>query len=423
MLSGAHRAAGYLPRYLDVELDALIGPGTAISIEGARGIGKTETAVRRSDAILRLDDQATLQLVQADARMQLTSHRRMCIDEWQIHPPLWDAIRRLVDDHTDQEFLLTGSAVVPRGTAIHTGAGRIMSVRMRPMALSERAMTSPTVSIADLFEGSAEIQGSTEFTLADYAEQVCASGFPRINQMDGRRQRATLQGYVTNLLERELPDNNLVVRSSESLLRWLRAYAAASSTTASYDSIVNAATPGEHDKPAKATTQRYREALESLWILDPVTAWAPTESHFSRLTAAPKHQLVDPALAAQVLDVTPSSLTSPGSGNAEFFGQLFESLSTLTVRAAGQAAEATTHHFRTRGGEQEVDLLLERYDGRILAFEVKLAAVIGDRDVRHLHFLQHRLRDRLVDKVVISTGQQAYRRQDGVAVVPLALLG
>lgn len=423
MLSNRASHDGYLPRYVDAELDELLGPGMAISIEGPRGSGKTETATRRSDLVLRLDEPVTLQLVEADARLQLTSAPRICVDEWQIHPPIWDVVRRLIDEHTDQEFLLTGSAQLPTGVTKHTGAGRIMTLRMRPFALSEREQTRPTVRISDLFEGISEINGRTTMSLADYAEQICASGFPRINQLESRRQRAALQGYVDNLLDRELPEADLPIRSPQSLLAWLRAYAAASSTTASYDSILRAATAGESDKPSRITTQRYRDALESLWILDPVPAWSSSAAPFSRLTAAPKHQLCDPALAAQVLGLTPTTLTSPTSGASEFFGQLFESLATLTVRAAGQAVESNTFHLRTRGGEQEVDLILEHFDGRVLAFEVKLAATVSDSDVRHLHFLQERLGSRLVDKVIITTGPQAYRRADGVAVVPLALLG
>lgn len=111
-------------------------------------------------------------------------------------------------------------------------------------------------------------------------------------------------------------------------------------------------------------------------------------------------------------------------GGFEAFGQLFESLVTLTVRVAGQAAEASTFHLRTQGGKQEVDLILERYDGKVIAFEVKTKPTPPtDRDVRHLHWLKEKLGDRLVDAVVVTTGPAAYRRKDGIAVVPLALLG
>lgn len=423
MLTESHRKDGYLPRYIDTELDELLGPGMAISIEGPRSIGKTETASHYSDLMLRLDEEPTLQLVEADARLQLTASSKVCVDEWQIYPPIWDTVRRLVDENAQQEFLLTGSAQLPAGVTKHTGAGRIMTLRMRPLALSERPQTTPSVRISDLFDGNSAIQGQSSMGLVDYAEDICNSGFPRIGQLSPRRQRAALQGYVDNLLDRELPENDLPIRSPQSLLTWLRAYAAASSTSASYDSILKAATPGELDKPSKATTQRYRDALTALWILDPVPAWSPSVAPFSRLTVAPKHQLCDPALAAHMLGITATMLTSPTSGASEFFGQLFESLATLTVRTAGQACEASTFHFRTRGGEQEVDLILEHFDGRVLAFEVKLTPTVSDSDVRHLHFLGERLGPRLVDKVVITTGPQAYRRADGVAVIPLSLLG
>ncbi len=413
----------YLLRYLDTELDALMGAGTAISIEGPRSIGKTETASRRSDIVFKLDDPITAQLFEADTRLQLTRKNRVCIDEWQVYPPVWNAVRRLIDEQTDHEFLLTGSAKLPHSVSRHTGAGRIITLRMRPLALSERNGTKPTVFISRLFEGDAQIEGTSDLRLPDYAQQICASGFPNINELSPRRQRAALNGYVENLLTHDLPENDVSIRSPFSLLAWLKSYAAASSTTASYNAILDGATAGDTDKPTKTTTQRYRDALSSLWILDPVPAWIPNISPFTRLTTGPKHQICDPAIAAQVLGITPQLLTSATSGAGKIFGQLFESLATLTVRGAGAACEANTFHFRTRAGEQEVDLILERFDGKILAFEVKLSGLVNDSDVRHLHFLGNKLGDRLVDKIIITTGPQAFRRNDGVAVVPLALLG
>ncbi len=423
MLPTDFTIAGYLPRYVDRELAGLLGPGQAVSVEGARNIGKTETASHHSELVLYLDDAATLELLEADASLQLSLAHSVCVDEWQLFPPVWDAVRRAVDRHSDQQFILTGSAQLPRGVTKHTGAGRIMSLRMRPLALSERGGTTPKVFIADLFDGNAYVGGHTDIGLVEYAEEICSSGFPRICSLPARRRRAALQGYLENLVDREMPENDIQVRSPTALLAWLTSYAAASSTTASYDSILRRATPGEDSKPAKATTERYREALTRLWILDPVPAWHGSTSHFSRLTKAPKHQLCDPGLAAHLLGITPETLIRPTPGSPEVFGRLFESLATLTVRSAGRASEADTYHFRTRAGEQEVDLVLERYDGKILVFEVKLAATVSDSDVRHLHVLGERLGDRLADKVVITTGPQAYRRRDGVAVVPLALLG
>ena len=140
-----------------------------------------------------------------------------------------------------------------------------------------------------------------------------------------------------------------------------------------------------------------------------------------RLQQAPKHQLADPALAARLLGLSSSSLLN--ASGAHMMGPLFESLATLTVRVAAQAAEARVYHMRTQGGRHEVDLVVEGVDGQIVGIEVKLAAAVGDSDVKHLIWLRDQIPDRVADLVIVTTGKAAYRRPDGVAVVPLALLG
>ena len=146
------------------------------------------------------------------------------------------------------------------------------------------------------------------------------------------------------------------------------------------------------------------------------------------LTKGPKHHLADPALAARLMGVGASALLDgkgrvlPG-GLATALGALYEGLATLTVRACAQAAEATTSHLRTSGGDREVDLIVERHDGRAVGLEVKLAPTVSDRAVRHLHWLKDQHGDRISDLAVLTTGPHAYRRPDGIAVVPLGLLG
>jgi predicted AAA+ superfamily ATPase len=209
----------------------------------------------------------------------------------------------------------------------------------------------------------------------------------------------------------------------------MTAYAAASSTSASYETIRDAATSGQGEKPAKTSTLPYRDVLERLWIVDPVPAWLPTRSRISRLAAPVKHQLADPALAARLLGVgasalleaTPVGPSIPREGT--LLGALFESLVTLDVRVYAQAAEARVGHLRTHGGEHEVDLIVERADSRVLAIEVKLARTVSDSDLRHLHWLERQLGADLLDAIVVTTGDEAYRRRDGIAVVPASLLG
>lgn len=156
-------------------------------------------------------------------------------------------------------------------------------------------------------------------------------------------------------------------------------------------------------------------------LLDPVPGWAPRGSATARLQQAPKHQLADPALAARLLGLSATTLATPRG--AAMAGPLFESLATLTVRVAAQAAQARVGHLRTRNGDHEVDLVVEGPDAQVLAIEVKLAAAVEDADVKHLVWLRGQLRESLVDALVITTGTRAYRRPDGIAVVPLALLG
>lgn len=245
----------------------------------------------------------------------------------------------------------------------------------------------------------------------------------------GRARRAQLDGYLARIVEREFEDLGHQIRNPAVLRRWMTAYAAASSTTATFETIRDAATGGENNKPAKTTVQPYRDVLERLWIVDPVPAWQPVRNPITRLSAPPKHQLADPALAARLLGMDENALLEARRStptilkNGTFFGQLFESLVTLGIRVFAQAAEATVKHLRTRGGHHEVDLIVERGDHRVLAIEVKLGRQVDNEDVRHLHWLAGKIGDDLLDAVVINSGTTAYRRADGIAVIPAALLG
>lgn len=153
-----------------------------------------------------------------------------------------------------------------------------------------------------------------------------------------------------------------------------------------------------------------------------VPGWTTSLAPLARLKTGPKHQLLDPALAARLLDATPAKLLSGTPGSGKILGQLFESLVTLCVRARATATGLRTSHLRTRNGDHEIDLIVENTAGRVVAIEVKLARDPDDAGVRHLHWLGDRIGERLVDKVVVTTGEYAYRRNDGVAVIPLGLL-
>jgi predicted AAA+ superfamily ATPase len=334
------------------------------------------------------------------------------IDEWQKVPEVWDVVRRAVDaDSAGGQFLLTGSAAPAPGATAHSGAGRIGRLRMRPMALTERDVCTPTVSLAGLLSDDREpLSGNCPLRLADYVDEIVDSGLPAIRGMTGRALRFQLDSYLHNAVDRDVPEQGLAVRKPAAMLARLRSYAAASATTASYSQILDAATPGDVDKPARSTSISYRDVLTSLWLLDPVPAWTPGGNALTRLAQSPKHHLADPALAVRLLGLRREALLNgegrpvgPQSGTV--LGHLFESLATLCIRVPAQAAEARVAH-RTRNGDHEIDLVAIRDDGRILAIEVKTATSIDDRDA-----------------IIVNTRPNAYRRPDGIGVVPLGLLG
>lgn len=420
----------YIPRIVDGLLDELQAALPAISLEGAKAVGKTRTAMRRAGTVYRLDDPAQREIVEADPTRLVEGAPPILIDEWQRVPESWDIVRRAVDDDsTPGRFLLTGSAT-PSERPTHSGAGRIVTVRMRPLTLAERELDMPAVSLKDLLGGGRpDIRGQTELTLSDYTREIVSSGFPGLRHLEERPMREQLNGYLHRIVDVDFEQLGRSVRKPGTLRRWMTAFAAATSTSASYETIRDAATSGEGKKPSYSATRPYRETLERLWIIDQVPAWIPSRNYLSQLTQKPKHHLDDPALAARLLGIGAGRLLKgeePGPDiprDGTLLGHLFESLVTQSLRVYADAAEGRIAHIRTRGGRHESDLIVERGDSRIVALEVKLSRSVDDGDVQHLLWLQDQIGDDLLDAVVVTTGPRAYRRKDGIAVIPAALLG
>ena len=419
----------YPERAIDKELDELLPELPAIALDGPKGVGKTETCRRRAGSVVALDRDRDREVFVADPERITRITPPVLVDEWQLAPSSWDVVRRAVDDGAPAgSFLLTGSSTPLAKGPGHSGAGRIVSLRMRPMSFPERNLENPTVGLGELLGGGARIAGESGLGLADYAEEITRSGLPGIRGLGERARRLQLDGYLARITRRLLDgDGEGVAPRGESLGNWLRAYAAATSTTAAFEAIRDAATPGDADTMARTTAIRYRGWLDALRLLDPVPAWRAPGSVLRRLSAGPKHHLADPALAARALDVDVDLLLDGQgrviSGHGTLLGALFESLVTLTVRVLAQGLEARVWHLRTHRGEHEIALLVEGRGGALVGVEVKLSASVTDRDVKHLLWLRDQLGDKVKDLVVVSTGPTAYRRGDGVAVVPLALLG
>ncbi len=419
----------YERRLVDTELDELIPHLAAIALEGAKGVGKTATALQRAKTVIELDQPEQQALLVADPDRLEQSAIPILLDEWQRLPRAWDLVRRSVDRNSaGGRFLLAGSAS-PRDQPAHSGAGRIVRLRMRPLSLAERSLTATTVSLNEMFTGTkSRLTGSSSIGLREYSEEILASGFPGIRTLTPRARTMQLDGYIARVLDVEFLEQGYRVAKPASLRAWLTAYAAATATTASYNAILDAATAGDSDKPAKSTTMQYREMLSRLFLTDPVPGWIPALNPLTRLAQAPKHHLADPALSARLLGVTADSLLSGRTPRAMghdglLLGSLFESLVALSLRSYAQLHSASVHHLRTKDGDHEVDFIIEGSDRAVVALEVKLSPHVDDHDVVHLRWLAKKLGDQLVDAAVITTGSEAYRRSDGIAVIPLALLG
>ncbi|MGF6885450.1 putative AAA+ superfamily ATPase [Nocardia sp. GAS34] len=418
----------YRRRIVDAALDELQPHLRALAIFGPKGVGKTATAMQRAESIIDLSLPTQRELVMADPAVLTRAPGPVLVDEWQRLPEVWDHVRNAVDAGSPPgHFIIAGSSA-PRGAVVHSGVGRIVPMRMRPLSVAERGIETPAVGLSNLLDGLTEITGTTAVRLPAYVEEITSSGFPAIRTLPARVRRAELDAYLTNVVQREFPEQGYPVRKPEVLRAWLAAYAAATSTTTAYSKILDAATAGLSSKPAKETTLTYRDALSSLWLLDPIPAWIPNRNHLERLGQSPKHQLADPALAARLLGLDAAALLRAEQGSTRLtegtiLGSLFEHLAALSIHTYAEAAEARLGHLRTRNGDHEVDLIVQRTDGRVLAIEVKLADRVSDADVKHLRWLGDRIGDDLIDSIVIYAGEHAFRRRDGVAVIPLALLG
>lgn len=419
----------YRKRIIDEELRQLVNGVPAYAIEGPKAVGKTTSAEQIASAMLALDEAAQRELAEADADALLRRlEKPVLIDEWQRYPPIFDAVRRIVDKtRKNGQFILTGSAT-PHDSPTHTGAGRLVRIRMRPLAFGERGLIDPTLSLRDLLDGKEpKADGRSGLALENYVNELLQSGFPAIRELPPNMAARQLASYVEHIVTKDVKEAGHFERRPAAMREWLRAYAAATSTTASWETIRDAASPGRSGRPTRKTATDYREALQALWIVDPIDAWHPSGSLLRGLGAAPKHHLADPALACAALGATRTKLLQtekpiviPPDGT--FLGNLFESLVALSIRVYAQASEAEVHHFRTYEGTREVDFIVSR-GAEFVAIESKLAPSVGADDVKHLLWLKKQCGENMVAGMVVTTGKVAYRRTDGIYVVPLALLG
>lgn len=413
----------YRPRVVDRHLTDLLSAVGAVVIEGPKGCGKTETARQVAASEVRLDvDPNARRAVSIDPSLVLDGPVPRLIDEWQIAPDLWNHVRRAVDDRRGTgQFILTGSAVPKDDETRHTGAARFARLRMRPMSLFESGHSTGAVSLRALLDGAPPRAVDPGMTVPSIVERIAIGGWPGFHDQAVGRASTAMRAYVDEIARTDIQRVDGVAHDPERVQTLMRSLARNVSTMASMSTLAKDV-DGDDGRLARNTVSSYYDALTRLMVVEDQPAWAPHLRSKSRIRSAVRRHFVDPSLAVAVLRATPERLL----GDLELLGFLFESLVVRDMRIHAQALDAQVFHYKDNT-DLEVDVIVEAADGRWGAFEVKLGTGAVDAAAESLLRFAARVDTRRsgppqVLAAVVGTGF-AYLRDDGVAVIPIGVLG
>jgi len=360
--------AGYRARFADAELAARLRRSGAVLIEGPKACGKTETARRQAASEVRLDVDPSVRLaMDVDPMLLLAGQTPRLLDEWQEQPALWNFVRRAVDDRGERgQFILTGSANPADDVRLHSGAGRISRMRMRPMSLAESGHSTAEVSLAGLLEGEAPVAEPSHTSVADLAELVARGGWPALLDLTTADAQAEMRAYLDLLVEVDVSRVGDRRRDPGKVRRLLQSLARNTATEAPVATLARDV-GGADGEASRNTIAAYLDALSRLMVVEDQPAWSAHLRSSAILRKAAKRHFVDPALAVAALGATAPSLVA----DLNLLGFLFESLVIRDLRVYAQTIGATVTHARDSAGN-EVDAIIELGDGRWAAVEVKM---------------------------------------------------
>ena len=367
----------------------------------------------RGPGYIRLADTMPSQL--------LLGEKPRVIDEWQEAPVLWDAVRFDVDKTGQRgQYILTGSAV-PREDVKprHTGTGRISRLKMRPMTLFESRESNGSISLRELFEGKTDVFGESPLSIPDLATALCRGGWPNA-VASGDKSSKTARNYVDAVVNYDIRRVDAIERNPFRVRTLLRSYARNISTMAAITTIMDDVKAND-TSISENTIYSYVNALRKIFLIEDIPAWKPSLRSKSAIRTSDKRQFVDPSIATAVMQADQGSILM----DFEYFGFLFESLVTRDLRVYTQMLDGDIFHYRDKDN-LEADLIIRLYDGRWAAVEVKLGSKEIDEGAEHLIELSKKVDTSKVGEpaflMVVTGGQFAYRRNDGVLVVPIGCL-
>ncbi|GAB3714943.1 DUF4143 domain-containing protein [Mariniluteicoccus flavus] len=395
----------------------------AVLIDGPKAVGKTRTAEEVARTVFRIDvDRAARAALEVAPEQLFTSPTPIVFDEWQETPELWNFVRRAVDDHDGKGlYVLTGSARPRDDARVHSGAGRIGRLRMRPMTLFETGHSTGEVSLRRLLDGDEPAGASSSLTIDGLLERITIGGWPDLLEADEREASLWLRDYLRTLAEVDVPGLGSR-RNPGNVERLLTALGRAAATPLNLTSLAQDV-GGARGRIASETLTNYLDALDRLMLIEPIPAWRPHMRSRTRLRTAAVHHFVDPSLGTAALGVGSNDLRR----DLNAAGLHFESLVMRDLRVYGQPLGATLASWRDSQTGLEIDAVLELPDGRWAAVEVKLgetaADAAADSLLRMAGKVDHDRHGKPATLIVLTGGRYSYRRPDGVCVVPITALG
>lgn len=411
----------YRARVIDVAIERALETFGAVILDGARAVGKTTTALQHAASSVRLDSSPDIvSLAESAPDVVLRGDTPRLVDEWQIAPTIWNAVRHAVDTRAlTGQFILTGSQTPADDVTRHSGAGRFRRLRLRPMTLIESGDSLGSVALSSVFD-SREVAGIGGPTVEEYAHLIVRGGWPALVDQPARSATEYLTSYLDDIARADLPSAGWPVDPLR-MRALMRAIARNVATEAPATKLAAEAELGEIPVSPQSA-RKYLDALTRVGVLEEQPAWLPHLRSATRQRVSPTWHYVDPSLAAAALGASPATLLD----DPRTLGFLFESLAVRDLRVYAEAMGATVCHYRDERG-LEVDAIVELADGRWAAFEVKLGGESSiERAAANLHKLAAQVSEaraaQIAGLAVITAGATSYRRADGVAVISLGHL-
>ena len=419
----------YKARIVDNMLKEKLDSKGAVVIEGPKWCGKTTTAMQVAGSILRMDEprnrEANIQMAEIDPGQLLKGDTPRLIDEWQIAPKLWDATRYEVDTRGKEgQFILTGSAVPVESEEItHSGTGRFTWLLMRPMSLYESGDSTGEVSLQNLFERPDRIAGTNDFDIDRLAFLICRGGWPHAVGMKEKPALLQADDYYEAVIKSDINRADGVSKNPERVKRLMRSFARNQGTQISNTMLRDDIISNDTESLNEDTIASYINALKNIFVVEDMAAWNPNLRSKTSIRTSETRYYVDPSIAVAALGIGPKDLTN----DLNTMGLLFETLCVRDLRVYAESIGGTVLHYRDKSG-LECDTVIHLKNGRYGLAEIKLGGQkLIEEGVKNLQSLSNKIDTSKMPApsflmIIIGIGKFAYRREDGIFIVPIGCL-